>query len=88
LVIEGPAGNEMVNFRVKGTTFVVDRLFVKAALLLGVGKTPGVGGDRAQGCAHIAYGGEVMADENKVDGNAREEVVLSPEGRGRQPNAQ
>jgi type IV secretion system protein VirB9 len=38
LVIEGPAGNEMVNFRVKGTTFVVDRLFVKAALLLGVGK--------------------------------------------------
>jgi type IV secretion system protein VirB9 len=38
LVIEGPEGNEMVNFRVKGTTFVVDRLFVKAALLLGVGK--------------------------------------------------
>jgi type IV secretion system protein VirB9 len=38
LVIEGPDGNEMVNFRVKGTTFVVDRLFVKAALLLGVGK--------------------------------------------------
>jgi len=38
LVVEGPAGNEMVNFRVKGTTFVVDRLFVKAALLLGVGK--------------------------------------------------
>jgi type IV secretion system protein VirB9 len=38
LVIEGPEGNEMVNFRVKGTTFIVDRLFVKAALLLGVGK--------------------------------------------------
>jgi type IV secretion system protein VirB9 len=38
LVVEGPEGNEMVNFRVKGTTFVVDRLFVKAALLLGVGK--------------------------------------------------
>jgi type IV secretion system protein VirB9 len=38
LVVQGPAGNEMVNFRVKGTTFVVDRLFVKAALLLGVGK--------------------------------------------------
>jgi type IV secretion system protein VirB9 len=38
LVIEGPEGNEMVNFRVKGTTLVVDRLFVKAALLLGVGK--------------------------------------------------
>ena len=38
LMIEGPEGSEMVNFRVKGTTFVVDRLFVKAALLLGVGK--------------------------------------------------
>jgi type IV secretion system protein VirB9 len=38
LVVEGPEGNEMVNFRVKGTTFIVDRLFVKAALLLGVGK--------------------------------------------------
>lgn len=38
LVVEGPEGNEMVNFRVKGTTFVVDRLFTKAALLLGVGK--------------------------------------------------
>ena len=38
LVIEGLEGNEMVNFRVKGTTLVVDRLFVKAALLLGVGK--------------------------------------------------
>jgi len=38
LVIEGPEGNELVNFRVKGTTLVVDRLFVKAALLLGVGK--------------------------------------------------
>jgi len=38
LVIEGNEGNEMVNFRVKGTTFIVDRLFNRAALVLGVGK--------------------------------------------------
>ncbi len=38
LVIEGNEGNEMVNFRVKGTTFVVDRLFNKAALVIGIGK--------------------------------------------------
>jgi type IV secretion system protein TrbG len=38
LVIEGNEGNEMVNFRVKGTTFVVDRLFNRAALVVGIGK--------------------------------------------------
>jgi hypothetical protein len=91
LVIEGPEGNEMVNFRVKGTTFVVDRLFVKAALLLGVGKASGVGGDRAQGCAYTAYangthGGEVMARrEAKSMGICDEEVVLSPKVEGDSP---
>jgi len=38
LVIQGPSGNEMVNYRVKGTTYVVDRLFDRAALLMGSGK--------------------------------------------------
>ena len=28
----------MVNYRVKGDTYIVDRLFDRAALLLGVGK--------------------------------------------------
>ena len=38
LVIHGVDGNEMVNYRVKGDTYIVDRLFDRAALLLGVGK--------------------------------------------------
>lgn len=38
LVIQGPSGNEMVNYRVKDNTFVVDRLFDRAALLMGSGK--------------------------------------------------
>lgn len=38
LVIHGPTGNEMVNYRVKGNTYVVDRLFDRAALLMGSGK--------------------------------------------------
>jgi P-type conjugative transfer protein TrbG len=38
LVIDGVDGNEMVNYRVKGDTYIVDRLFDRAALLLGVGK--------------------------------------------------
>ena len=36
LVIHGVDGNEMVNYRVKGDTYIVDRLFDRAALLLGV----------------------------------------------------
>jgi type IV secretion system protein TrbG len=38
LVIHGVDGNEMVNYRVKGDTYIVDRLFDRGALLLGVGK--------------------------------------------------
>jgi type IV secretion system protein VirB9 len=38
LVIEGPGGNELVNYRVKDNYYIVDRLFDKAALLLGAGK--------------------------------------------------
>jgi type IV secretion system protein VirB9 len=38
LVIQGPTGNEMVNYRVKDRTYVVDRLFDRAALLMGSGK--------------------------------------------------
>jgi P-type conjugative transfer protein TrbG len=44
LVIIGPSGNEMVNYRVRGgegqgnTTYVIDRLFDKAALVVGSGK--------------------------------------------------
>jgi P-type conjugative transfer protein TrbG len=38
LAIEGPGGRELVNFRVKGDFYVVDRLFNKALLLLGAGK--------------------------------------------------
>ena len=38
LVIEGPGGNELVNYRVKDNYYIVDRLFDKGALLLGAGK--------------------------------------------------
>ncbi len=38
LVVEGPGGDELVNFRVKDNYYIVDRLFDKAALLLGAGK--------------------------------------------------
>jgi type IV secretion system protein VirB9 len=38
LAIEGPGGKELVNFRVKGNIYIVDRLFNRAVLLLGAGK--------------------------------------------------
>jgi len=38
LVIQGPTGNEMVNYRVKDNTYIVDRLFDRAALLMGSGR--------------------------------------------------
>jgi type IV secretion system protein VirB9 len=39
LVVIGPEGKpEMVNYRVKGAMYIVDRLFERGALLLGVGK--------------------------------------------------
>jgi P-type conjugative transfer protein TrbG len=39
LVVLGPDGKaEMVNYRVKGDLYIVDRLFERGALLLGVGK--------------------------------------------------
>jgi type IV secretion system protein VirB9 len=38
LVIIGPKGPEMVNYRVKGDMYIVDRLFERGALFLGAGK--------------------------------------------------
>lgn len=38
LVILGPKGPEMVNYRVKGDLYIVDRLFERGALILGAGK--------------------------------------------------
>lgn len=38
LVVLGPGGSEMVNYRVKDNMYIVDRLFDRAALLLGSGK--------------------------------------------------
>jgi type IV secretion system protein TrbG len=38
LVVLGPQGPEMVNYRVKGDMYIVDRLFERGALILGVGK--------------------------------------------------
>src|SRR5690349_21015939 len=38
LVVLGGDGPEMVNYRVKGDMYIVDRLFERGALILGVGK--------------------------------------------------
>ncbi|MBN9657135.1 MAG: P-type conjugative transfer protein TrbG [Acidobacteria bacterium] len=38
LVVIGPDGPEMVNYRVRGDMYIVDRLFERGALILGVGK--------------------------------------------------
>lgn len=38
LVVLGSDGPEMVNYRVKGDMYIVDRLFERGALILGVGK--------------------------------------------------
>lgn len=38
LVVIGPDGPEMVNYRLKGDMYIVDRLFERGALILGVGK--------------------------------------------------
>ena len=38
LVVVGPNGPEMVNYRVKGDIYIVDRLFERGALILGAGK--------------------------------------------------
>ena len=38
LAIVGPKGLEMVNYRVKGNMYIVDRLFERGALILGAGK--------------------------------------------------
>jgi type IV secretion system protein TrbG len=38
LVVHGPNGTEMVNYRVKDNMYIVDRLFDRAGLLLGSGK--------------------------------------------------
>ena len=38
LVVLGTDGPEMVNHRVKGDMYIVDRLFERGALILGVGK--------------------------------------------------
>ena len=38
LVVEGPDGGEMVNYRVKDGVYIVDRLFNRAALIVGAGK--------------------------------------------------
>ncbi len=38
LVVIGPDGPEMVNYRVKGDMYIVDRIFERGALILGAGK--------------------------------------------------
>lgn len=59
LVINGPDGAEMVNYRVKGDVYIVDRLFNRAALIVGVGKHARK--------VEITRKNEIGAPENKTE---------------------
>lgn len=59
LVVLGPDGPEMVNYRVKGDMYIVDRLFERGALILGVGKKA-----RRAEIIRGTYRGKVSAKED------------------------
>jgi type IV secretion system protein VirB9 len=57
LAILGPKGPEMVNYRVKGDMYIVDRLFERGALILGAGKK-----SRKAEIIRATYRGKVKGD--------------------------
>src|SRR5262249_17021685 len=59
LVVLGSDGPEMVNYRVKGDMYLVDRLFERGALILGVGKKT-----RRAGIIRGTYRGKVSSKED------------------------
>jgi type IV secretion system protein VirB9 len=59
LVVLGSEGPEMVNYRVKGDMYIVDRLFERGALILGVGK-----GTRRAEIIRGTYRGKVSSRED------------------------
>jgi P-type conjugative transfer protein TrbG len=69
LVVVGPNGPEMVNYRVKGDMYIVDRLFERGALILGVGKK--------QRRADIVRGTYRGKDTGKLLGHAVTEAAPS-----------
>jgi P-type conjugative transfer protein TrbG len=70
LVVVGPNGPEMVNYRVKGDMYIADRLFERGALILGVGKK--------QRRADIVRGTYRGKDAGQLLGRAVTEVPASP----------
>jgi type IV secretion system protein VirB9 len=71
LVVVGTNGPEMVNYRVKGDLYIVDRLFERGALILGVGKK--------QRRADIVRGTYRGKDAGKLLGKAVTEQTARPE---------
>ena len=60
LLIAAGGGTQMVNYRVRGSYFVVDRLFEKGVLLAGVGRAAGPRGNRVRGRSEV----RAMADHD------------------------
>jgi P-type conjugative transfer protein TrbG len=71
LVVVGASGPEMVNYRVKGDMYIVDRLFERGALILGVGKK--------QRRADIVRGTYRGKDAGKLLGKAVTQQTQAPE---------
>jgi type IV secretion system protein VirB9 len=71
LVVVGANGPEMVNYRVKGDLYIVDRLFERGALILGVGKR--------QRRADIVRGTYRGKDAGKLLGKAVTKQTARPE---------
>jgi type IV secretion system protein VirB9 len=73
LVVVGPDGSEMVNYRVKYGVYIVDRLFNRAALIVGMGKHSKkieitrkiqIGDDKAQGKQESDSSGRANSSSN------------------------
>ena len=75
LVVVGANGPEMVNYRVKGDLYIVDRLFERGALILGVGKKQRRA-DIVRGTYRGKDAGKLLgkaADEQKAQSNSSEQ---------------
>ena len=81
LVVVGTNGPEMVNYRVKGDMYIVDRLFERGALILGVGKKQRradiVRGVSRQRCGQAAQQSGCPAGSGTEERSKRREIEAS-----------
>ena len=86
LMIDSNGKTELVNFRVDGNRYVVDRLFDKGVLLLGVGKKQKkVTITRSQDYAELGQSGReglVMADDTRSTETPNKNVMAPRRRRG------